>query len=303
MADAQESHEVTPEQIADLIGVDYRPQIHEEDRASTRSADASDDRNVKLRTTAGDIELSIPKGTQNASKTATGIGDRSVMFDQGDDTVATVTAYPDESMQMHSVILSPTAPHEFRYDVSLPAEVSMSKNEDGGIDFVDSKQNFVAGIAPAWARDAEGNRVSSEYDVVGDSIVQKVATVSADQYPVVADPFLGKHLFNNLWQGEWNGDATFNGTVSPWGAVVMTGGGGVGGYVAGQAIMRDAGWKEWEAAFPDINSKASVRQQYECHILAGTLGLPYTGEYNLERARPDKGDWALTPHQHHCNWE
>ncbi|WP_144413511.1 hypothetical protein [Corynebacterium epidermidicanis] len=104
---------------------------------------------------------------------------RSVMFDQHDGTISTVTVYPDESARM-----------------------LMVKNG-----FVEAGQRFVAGIAPAWAKVAQENQVCNEFEIRDNSLVQRVTPQSKDGYPIVAGPFLGKHLFKDFWQGEWNGDA------------------------------------------------------------------------------------------------
>ena len=82
----------------------------------------------------------------------------------------------------------------------------------------------------------------------------------------------------------------------------MWGGGNVGGYANGQFIMRTAGWNEWVAAYEDVENKPTLRQQYNCHVLAGTIGLPFTGTYNLERFRRDNSNWGWNVWQHRCNW-
>lgn len=54
-------------------------------------------------------------------------------------------------------------------------------------------------------------------------------------------------------------------------------------------------------AWADTN-KATLKQQYSCHVAAGVYGLPFTGEYNLERSRANRSNWVSGVLSHRCNW-
>ncbi len=43
-------------------------------------------------------------------------------------------------------------------------------------------------IAPAWAKDANGRPVSTDYEVSGSALVQTVQITEHTRYPVVSDP-------------------------------------------------------------------------------------------------------------------
>mgnify|MGYP001333697932 CR=1 FL=1 len=45
-------------------------------------------------------------------------------------------------------------------------------------------------IAPAWAKDANGRPVSTDYEVSGSALVQTVQITEHTRYPVVSDPTL-----------------------------------------------------------------------------------------------------------------
>lgn len=82
------------------------------------------------------------------------------------------------------------------------------------------------------------------------------------------------------------------------GGVEGCGGGGVGGYLAGQAVFRGAGWSEWKARYPGITAKATNQQQFNCHVTAGVYGLPFTKDYNLEQVRANFPNWLPTVAKH-----
>ncbi|MDO5682167.1 MAG: DUF2599 domain-containing protein [Propionibacteriaceae bacterium] len=200
------------------------------------------------------------------------------------------------------MIASRNSPREYAYEVGLPEGGSLAVQENGAVFVLDRQGDYLGAVAPPWAKDNSGASVPTHYEIRGTTLVQIVdhAEMSGIQYPVVADPWFGVRLFSSIWADR--GEVRYNGDVSNWGATVMWGGGGVGGYAAGQHIMRTAGWKEWMTKYPKITDKATLKQQYDCHVLAGTIGLPFTGTYNLERARPNNSNWAPGVWRHKCNW-
>jgi hypothetical protein len=209
----------------------------------------------------------------------------------------------DGSVQVIVVIASRSSPA--RYDFTIGSDVASTIQilSSGSALVLDASGNVIAGAAPAWAFDAKGRRVPTHYEVSGDTLVQVIEHASQDfDYPIVADPWLGLQLFDRLWRDTYNGDWRYNGDVSAWGAAVMWGIPGTVTYEAGQLIMNTLGWDEWVAKYPAITNKATLKQQYACHVKAGTIGLPFTGTYNLERFRANKSDWVWTVWSHRCNW-
>ncbi len=109
------------------------------------------------------------------------------------------------------------------------------------------------------------------------------------------------NLFSSITRDRYKGDYRYNGRVSAWGAVVMSNY-TPRGYVSGQAIMSTAGWREWINKYPAVTNKATLKQQYDCHVTLGTVGLPFTGTDNLERFRHNNRYWAWNVWSHRCNW-
>lgn len=118
-------------------------------------------------------------------------------------------------------------------------------------------------------------------------------------YPLVADPFMGKMLFHTFNASKWfRGERVYSGTKTAWGQAIHNGSAGdpsgwIGGVVAGQSIMRNEGWAEWKGVFGKaVTSKATMYQQYSCHVLGGFYD--WAGDWNLERARTDNPNWWAT---------
>ncbi len=210
----------------------------------------------------------------------------------------------DGSVQMVTTIESSSAPQEYAYQLDLPQEVSLQLLDDGGFLALNADGSIALGAAAPWAKDANGKDLPTHYEIRGSSLVQVVEhqNHSDVSYPVTADPFWGRNLFHNLRVDWYSGDLRYNGSVTPWGALVLSGGGGIGGHLIGQKILNDQGWAEWRNRFPRITNKATLRHQYECHVAAGVYGLPFTGEYNLERFRGDRSFWWMGVVHHRCNW-
>ncbi|WP_120521579.1 hypothetical protein [Arthrobacter celericrescens] len=122
-------------------------------------------------------------------------------------------------------------------------------------------------------------------------------------YPVVADPWFGARLFQPVKRSISRGDYMYSAWLTPWGVAVLSGGGsGIFNYLAGGYIIRTAGWEEWTKAWPAITNKATLKQQFDCHVAAGIYGIPFTQDYNLERFRADRPNWLPGVWSHHCNW-
>lgn len=255
---------------------------------------------VNFSSHSGEVDISIPfSGSSNEWEV---ISENSFYFGSEEGVATTASIRDGSSIQFHSVISGPESSTLVKYDINIVEGGDIDIDEEGFVSIVNSDGDLIAGVAPAWAKDASGADVPTWYEVRDGSLVQVIQHNEGYQYPVVADPFLGKALFKNIWRGWYQNDYSYNGSVTAWGGIVMSGGGGVGGYLAGQAAMRKWGWQEWVNAYPAITNKATLKHQFDCHVAASTYGLPFTGEYNLERFRSDKSNWALIVLSHRCNW-
>lgn len=199
----------------------------------------------------------------------------------------------DGSIQVVFSIGGPGTPgtHSFKVDAEGRFEIL----EAGHAMFYDN-QGFRFGVAPPWAKDANGRSVPTHFEANGSTLVQVVDHRNRGfQYPIVADPWLGQDLFSATWLGSANGDVTVNLRKSLWGNYVHT------PNVSGWAVMLTAGWEEAKAKQPTITSKQSLRQQYDCHVGGGYLTI--AGDWNLERWRPDRyNEWFVNVGNHRCNW-
>lgn len=81
---------------------------------------------------------------------------------------------------------------------------------------------------------------------------------------------------------------------------------GAAGFVAGQAILNTAGWREaWNWSVPVRNAlnKPTQRQQFECHALGGAFDFAGGQIWNLEKYRENRTKpWMYAVGRHKCNW-
>lgn len=225
-----------------------------------------------------------------------------IEFDNNNQSTTSVLPYDEGSLQIVTTILDSSAPQEYEYEINLPENGSYLFQEDGSVLLLDAEGNLFAGAATPWAKDNAGKDIPTHFEMRDNSLVQVVEHTSVKDvaYPVIADPWLGAKLFSSIWRTTMNSDYRYNGKLSAWGRTILLGGASVGGVIAGQAIMKNAGWTEWRTKYPAISNKATLKQQYDCHVTG--IVLPLDGTYNLERFRPNKSDWWKTVWKHKCNW-
>lgn len=255
---------------------------------------------VTLNGAGRSLSMSLPFDNQASDATTeSGIP----QFDNNNDSTTVPVVREDGTIQVLTVIESPSAPSRYDYTFSVPDGGAMTLGETGAVIITNVDGSFLGGVAPAWAKDAKGDEIATHYEISGNTLTQVVEHSSDDAYPVVADPWLGIQLFENFSRGWWNNDYTYNASVTGLGRAVLGGVGfGLAGYAAGQVIFRNEGWAEWKSVWPAITNKETLKQQYDCHVTAGVVGLPFTGPYNLERARSNYSNWGSNVISHHCNW-
>lgn len=115
-----------------------------------------------------------------------------------DETDVVLQAFDDGSIRIRTVIPDAEAPHRYIYPLRFPEGSRIIQERDGGLTVVSSSGQLIIGVAPPWAVDAEGNALRTAYEVVGDSITQWVDLSTAESFPVVADPYLGIRLIDNV---------------------------------------------------------------------------------------------------------
>jgi len=247
------------------------------------------------------VQIALPFSEQASDAVITEGG--VTTFDNNNESATVPVVHEDGSLQIFTVIDGPEAPTHYDYEIKATEGSALTLVDNGGVVITDAAGNFEGAVTPPWAKDASGASLPTHYEVAGMTITQVVEHSSAASYPVVADPWLGIQLFGPITRGSWRNDYTYNGAVTAAGSVVLSGGGGVGGYLAGGAVFRANGWDEWKARWPAVTNKATLKQQFDCHVAAGSAGLFFTGPYNLERAQSNRSDWAAGVVSHRCNWD
>lgn len=227
-----------------------------------------------------------------------------IVFDNQNGSRTVPVPRDDGSLQINTVIESADAPSSYTYSFSTP-EGTEIREEDGLVLFISSDGSLLGALAPAWAKDANGDDVVTSYKVGHDTVTQIVEHDESSVYPIVADPWLGIKLWKKITVNSYKSQPRVNLNLSSWGWAVWSGaaqGGGGAGFAAGQAILNKAGWTEanaWSSKVKNALNKKSQRQQYECHA----LGALFAGEWNLEKFRPNRTKhWSYGVAKHRCNW-
>ncbi len=248
-----------------------------------------------------DVTLGARDGAVKARLTDSGL----VAYDNLNDSYTVPIPGADGDLQINTVITSAHAPQRYTYEFDLSSGAEFHRVGESLV-ILDADESLVAMIAEPWATDATGRAVPTRYEVVGSVVTQVVDHHEGFAYPIVADPWLGVKLFTAFSTGTHRGQTKYNGLVTPQ-AVAVLGAPVIpplGSYVLWLSVMGGSGWDEWKAKWPAINNKASLHQQYDCHVASGIYGLPFTRDYNLERSRPNRknGDWIGGVAIHRCNW-
>jgi hypothetical protein len=270
----------------------------------------SDDTTVTIPTSAEDgltitpsgedaIEVALPFA--GGASDAESLGDAAIGYDNGNGSSTAVVVRDDGSVQVSTVIDGTFSPTRYQYDFTLPDD-TVAVEVGGSVLFVQGN-SLILGLAPAWAKDAAGRDVPTWYEVSGTSVTQVVAHGSEFMYPIVADPWMGLNIFDNIALGTpYQGQAVVNLDLSGWGWTLWV---GAIFMMGGSAVFDMTAWSEAWAKGGSIRTaldKPSMRQQFACHT--HTLGAPFAGQWNLEKARPNRtnGDWLWGVAVHHCNW-
>ncbi|MGP5397692.1 hypothetical protein [Arthrobacter rhombi] len=251
---------------------------------------------ITIEDTSENVAASISLPFSAKTDEATQLADGTPVFDHENGASTVPVVKSDGSVQITTVIDDKTAPTRYDYETSVLGAASIKEIENGSLAFLDEEGEFLAGIAPAWAKDATGKDVPTRYQVRGMTVVQivdhdKIADV---EYPVIADPWLGVDLFSKTYLGTKNRQLTINARKSAWGQAMHTPGNG-------QAIFLTAGWSELKNKQPAVKLKKSLHQQYDCHVGGGFFN--FAGDWNLEQFRPNRTrHWTYGVAVHRCNW-
>lgn len=171
----------------------------------------------------------------------------------------------------------------------------------GALILRDAQGAMLGGVAPAWARDANGLSVVTHYEIDGNRVTQVVNHSGvAIAYPVVADPFWGTALFDRVQYY----NSTHVLTLSGWGRSLHYGLLNTPhDPMVYYRIFANDGWNEFVNRSPGRhNINHSVRRQHYCHAAYGKwpVGGP---TWDLETWRPALVyNNYLEVQRHECNW-
>ena len=233
-----------------------------------------------------------------------------VAFDNKNGSSTTPIVRKDGSVQINTVINDAKAPKRYAYKMQVPEGAKIQRA--GSSVLVTKGEKMVAGIAPAWAKDAKGKSVPTHYEVKGNVVTQVVDHGSQYAYPIVADPWLGANLFGTLEKDRPGTDRShgtvFSGKLSPWGHTVYR---STIPYRWGQVpptgtwIIANLGWLEWKDRLVGQNPPATLQQQYTCHAYYGYFVVGAGWHWDIELLRRSNPDWNKYPWslaEHKCNW-
>lgn len=220
------------------------------------------------------------------------------VIDNGDGSRTIPLSRSDGSLQVVTVIETPSAPRAYSVGIDLPAGTALSDAENGALLAIAPDGTMALGVAPAWAYDAAGVAVPTRYEVTGSVITQVVEHDSGEyQYPITADPWLGQRLFSPMTvnrKGAFQGRAVYSGRLTAWGVAMGAGN-------LGYTIMSTAGWEEFASSWSAVRNSRSMYQQYQCHALWGRAIIGAGIHWDLEAVRPANTNWADVLN-HKCNW-
>lgn len=192
----------------------------------------------------------------------------------------------DRSVQFLITMLDASAPTRYEFLLDSFDYDRLEVQSDGSVVALDRDGKFVFGIAPPWARDANGQTVPTRFLANGKRLIQLVKVDEAEgpvQFPVIADPWLGIDLYSSVWLTFPPSGYVVHATPSTWGKIWV-------------------GSLTWSAHVNEVKSKAglwnaSIENQLLCHLLGFPLSLP---TYDLESWRPNV-DYATSLVKYQCN--
>jgi hypothetical protein len=151
------------------------------------------------------IEMELPAGS--ATDEAVQVTDGTVAYtDSAPQTSIVVQALDGGAARAMTILEGPAAPSSFDYAFSTAdgGQVTLETDEVGGIHINDSTGTQIGYVDPAWAVDAHGQPVATNYEIAGDTLTQTVDHAADAAYPIVADPrvTLGKRLYTAFSKSE-----------------------------------------------------------------------------------------------------
>lgn len=185
----------------------------------------------------------------------------------------------DGSLQIVSVS-EEGDPLQFSYDFDVPSGASLHPIEGGGIVIGQDASDPIAYVAAAWAVDATGASVATEYVIDGTTLTQLIHPTEDTKFPVIADPYVGW-----TWLTSYTWETSTRVLVEPsLGFRALCAPGAAPCWNTASTWL----WNELREVQTVTNRAKLGTSEYNqlwCHAIA----VPYKATYNLDTPTPDKG--------------
>lgn len=226
----------------------------------------------------GSISIGLP--TRSIGQAKPSISGLVTYADPENNTAVGVRVF-DSGVQVSTVLESPESPHSFAYPIVLPPNAKIIPQPGGEVLFLGPDGNLLGGFAAPWAHDANGDDVPTHYEVVGDTVIQKIEARLSSTFPVVADPYLFIDLINSATWVHHTEGFTLEVTPTTWARSF-----------AGQYMIGVYDWSELYSKYKDkgLNTNLNgMRDQLICHQVFVAVRYPGKSTWNLDEWRPDVG--------------
>ena len=136
---------------------------------------------------AADMTIGLPFADQ-ADPAAESQTPGVVVYDNNNGSSTVPVIHQDGTVQIITVIENRYSPSRYDYPIALPGGANLSLNDNGSVRVATADESYAVEIAAPWAKDANGNSVSTRYQLDGNMLTQVVEFTPNTAFPVVADP-------------------------------------------------------------------------------------------------------------------
>ena len=159
---------------------------------------------VTLNDAGSEIKMTLPKEVEKSKGVLADNG--SVVYGSPNDSVVVTTQVLENfeenevlnSLRTLVTIKNETAPTQYLYNFNMPDGYKMVKDYDlhdeydeydcGAVFILNQNGDIVSTIEPAWAKDAKGEQVKTEYIIRENTLLQTVEFDENSEFPITADP-------------------------------------------------------------------------------------------------------------------
>lgn len=111
-----------------------------------------------------------------------------VVFDNNNGSSTVPVIHQDGTTQIVTVINNENSPKRYDYLIKLHGGANLTLTDNGSVTVANADRSYEAEIAAPWAKDADGNALSTHYEVDGNTLTQVIDFNADTAFPVVADP-------------------------------------------------------------------------------------------------------------------